>query len=352
MTMTREKLSPLRRPGAGRRRRPRLDVMTARHLVQAAIALFLLWSGWRFYLFVRHFETGGATPLVERPAAVEVFLPISALVSLHARLGAGVVDWTHPAAVVLFVAILAVALLCKKAICAWMCPIGTLSEWLARLGQRVMGRNLRLPTMVDWPLRSLKYLILFFFLFITLFAMSPRASAEFLAGEYSKIADVKMLYFFTQMGTGVATFLVLMGLASILVSNFWCRYLCPYGALLGLLGLFSPLRIVRDPDRCTDCKLCTKACPNRIDVARAKAVDSPECTSCLSCIAACPRRGALEIRPPVVKKAISPWLYGALVVGMFFAIVVAAQVVGYWQTHVTYAEYAQLIPSADWLDHY
>ena len=160
------------------------------------------------------------------------------------------------------------------------------------------------------------------------------------------------LYFFTQMGTGVATFLVLICLLSILVANFWCRYLCPYGALLGLVSLLSPLGIVRNRDRCTDCKLCTKACLNRIDVARVVRVDSPECTSCLSCIAACPHRGALEIRPPLTKRAISPWLYGALIVGVFFAIVVAAQLASYWQSQVTYVDYAELIPVAEWLEHY
>ncbi|TAK34233.1 MAG: 4Fe-4S binding protein [Chloroflexota bacterium] len=352
MAVTEKDLLTSRRARPPRGRRARFNVVTARNLVQAAFALFLLWSGWRFYLFVRHFETGGATPLVARPTSVEAFLPISALVSLNAWLGAGVVDWTHPAAVVLFLAILGVAFLFKKAICAWMCPIGALSELLARAGRRVLGRNLLLPAVIDWPLRSLKYLILFFFVYIVVFAMSPRASAEFLQGEYNKIADVKMLYFFTQMGPGVATFLVLMCLLSIFVANFWCRYLCPYGALLGLVSLFSPLRIVRNRDRCIDCKLCTKACPNRIDVARIERVDSPECTSCLSCITACPRRGALQIRPPLTQKALSPWVYGALIVGVFFAVVVAAQLVGYWQTHITYADYAQLIPNADWLGHY
>ena len=53
-----------------------------------------------------------------------------------------------------------------------------------------------------------------------------------------------------------------MVVASVFVQNFWCRYLCPYGALLGLTSLLSPLRIRREPAACIDCAKCAKACPS------------------------------------------------------------------------------------------
>jgi len=53
---------------------------------------------------------------------------------------------------------------------------------------------------------------------------------------------------------------------SLVVRGFWCRYLCPYGGLLGILGMFSPTRIVRNPKSCIDCSACTHACPAFIKV--------------------------------------------------------------------------------------
>ena len=74
----------------------------------------------------------------------------------------------------------------------------------------------------------------------------------------------------------------------------FCRYLCPYGAWLSLLGLLAPLRIRRSETRCLrslghDCDKCTQACPARIQVHQLIAVRNIECTSCLSCVSACPK---------------------------------------------------------------
>ena len=75
---------------------------------------------------------------------------------------------------------------------------------------------------------------------------------------YGLVADVKMLNFFRYLGVTAAIVIALLVRASILVQNFWCRYLCPYGALMGLVSLFSPVSIRRDADACIDCAKCAK----------------------------------------------------------------------------------------------
>ncbi len=74
----------------------------------------------------------------------------------------GRVPAIHPAAMVLFIAFVLMSLLLKKAFCSWLCPVGTLSEHLWKLGRRVFGRNLHPPKWLDIPLRGLKYLLLAF----------------------------------------------------------------------------------------------------------------------------------------------------------------------------------------------
>jgi polyferredoxin len=267
-------------------------------------ALFLVWCifiGIQFSLFVRHFATFGAMPYYSRPPGVESFLPIGALVSLKAWLTAGILDPVHPAALILFVTFLAMALLARKSFCSFICPVGTISEWSWKLGQKLFGRNFKVWYPLDLLLRSLKYLLLLFFAKIILVDMPLPAIRQFLAGEYWAVADVKMLQFFTNMSLLSVGVILLLTLLSLVYKNVWCRYLCPYGALLGLLSMLSPVRVRRNLQSCTDCGTCSRVCPARIDVQTKHSVASAECTGCMTCVHNCPEQNTLQISTPLVR---------------------------------------------------
>ena len=82
----------------------------------------------------------------------------------------------------------ALGLLAKKAFCSWICPIGTLSEMLAALSRRLFRRTLSLPRLLDLPLRSLKYLLLAFFVHAVFWEMSPQSVVDFLDSPYTRAA--------------------------------------------------------------------------------------------------------------------------------------------------------------------
>jgi polyferredoxin len=245
-----------------------------RLLMQWGLLAVCLYLGVRFALFVRHFETFGQTPAYVRPPGVEGFLPIGALVSLKHWLLNGTIDPLHPAALVLFLVFLGLAVLTKNTFCSWLCPVGTLSEWLWKGGRRLTGRTFRIWGWLDLPLRGLKYLLLLFFVKLIVVDMPAYALQEFLASPYWAVADVKMLHFFTRPSTLSLVSLGTLAALSIIYRNVWCRYLCPYGALLGLLSLLSPLKVRRQPAHCTGCGHCTAVCPSRIEVHRKETVRS------------------------------------------------------------------------------
>ena len=134
---------------------------------------------------------------------------------------------THPAAMFLFAAFLAIAFLFRKAFCSWLCPVGTLSEYLWQVGRRVLGRNFRLPRWLDLPLRSLKYVLLGFFVWAVA-RMSGSDIGEFMRSSYGAVVDVQTLNFFRYPGQTALIVFAILVLASMLVQNFWCRYLCSY----------------------------------------------------------------------------------------------------------------------------
>ena len=145
--------------------------------------------------------------------------------------------------------------------------------------------------MAGYPLRSLKYILMAFFVYIVV-SMSVEALNDFLVAPFGIIADVKMLNFFREIGiTGLAVLGSLVVL-SLFIQNFWCRFLCPYGALMGLVSTLSPVRIRRDAQACIDCGKCSKACPSSLPIDRLMQIRSAECTACMECVAVCPAEHA------------------------------------------------------------
>jgi hypothetical protein len=200
-----------------------------RRAVQSAFVALNVWIGVEFYLFVRQFERGlnaGYT----RPPGVEGWLPIAGLINLKYALVTGTMPQIHPAAMVLLASFLVISLLLRRSFCSWICPVGTFSEWLWKLGRSTFKKNWALPRLLDLTLRPLKYLLLAFFVFIGA-GMSAEAIGDFMRTPYGVLADVKMLDFFRDLSLTSAMVLAFLILASVFVQNFWCRYLCPYGAL-------------------------------------------------------------------------------------------------------------------------
>lgn len=335
---------PAKQKKAFLRRLTRDRSQQTRRAIQLAFAALNLWLGYQFYLFVRHFEIAGA-PSGSRPPGVEGWLPIAGLMNTRYFFSTGEVPAMHPAAMFLLLAFVTMSIVFRKSFCGWLCPVGTLSEYLWKLGRDTFKRNFYLPRWLDIGLRSLKYILLALFAY-AVFSMSVLALREFLESPYGIVADVKMLNFFRFMGTGAAITVGLLMLGSIFIQNLWCRYLCPYGALMGLAALLSPLRIRRDAVKCIDCAKCAKACPERLPVDQLVQIRSAECIGCLECVAVCPVEDTLHMSFAPARKPVPYWLIAAGVLGIFFAFVGVAKLTGHWHSPVPDALYRELIPHA------
>ncbi len=316
-----------------------------RYAAQFAFLALTLLIGHEFYQFVRHFETPGQ-PFVQRPPSVDAFLPIGGLMAFKYFLFTGIVEPVHPSGFVMFVAILGVSLVLKKGFCGWICPIGTLSQYTWMIGEKVFNRTFTINRFTDIALRSLKYILLGMFILLIGIAMAPNMMLLFMITDYYKAVDVRMMKFFTEMTTLTMCVLIALAALSFLYKNFWCRYLCPYGALLGLLGRFSPFKVRRDEEKCVHCHACTKHCPTLIDVEQHKVVKSEECFSCMTCVSRCPSKGALELTVGIGKKhtVVKPWLYPLILAALFYLVIGIGVFTNNWHSRIPYEEYQRIIP--------
>lgn len=331
-------------------RREKRDVSQQFRLaVQIFFLALNVWIGLQFYLWVRWAESGGQTAAVSRPAGVEGWLPIEGMMQFKYIVSTAHLPKLHPAAFFLFLAFTFSSLIFRKSFCGWICPVGTISEYLWKVGRRVFGRNFRIPRAIDLPLRSLKYVLLAFFLYAVTM-MSAEAIADFIASPYGLVVDVRMLNFFRFIGVTTAYVVAGLVIASVLVQNFWCRYLCPYGALMGLISLFSPARITRNENACIDCAKCAKACPSALPVDKLIQIRSAECMSCLECVAVCPAKDALSLQfaaPPKLRRVVPAWQVATGIAVVFFGLVGYAKLSDHWQTHLSNGVFLKLVPNAN-----
>lgn len=330
-----------------------------RRTVQWVFVALNVWIGLQFYLWVRWYEIGGPGTPFTRPPGVEGWLPIAGLMNLKYFLVTGRAPVIHPAAMFLLLGFLLMSLLLKKAFCSWLCPVGTVSEYLWKLGRRFLGRNLQAPRWLDIPLRGLKYVLLGFFVFV-IAGMSADGLAGFMGSPYGVVADVKMLNFFRTIGITGMVVLIVLGALSVVIQNFWCRYLCPYGALMGLVSLLSPVKIRRDQTVCIDCGKCAKACPAHVKVDQLVQIRSVECSACMACVASCPVENALEFalppRPAITAdrwrgRIAGPRTVAAALAFIFLGVIFVARATGHWRTNLPQAVYAHLVPHANEVTH-
>lgn len=178
--------------------------------------------------------------------------------------------------ILLFFLPLGLALLFGRVFCGGVCPLGAIQDL-------VLLRPVQVPRRLDKALGVLKYVYLGVAVW---YAVQPAVARDFVICRFDPFVGL-----FRQTGPG--HMLILGGVflfLGVAVGRPYCRYLCPYGALLALLSRFSWRRVVITPSGELDCGLCTEACPFGA-IEGMRAVRST-CLYCARCYSYCPKERA------------------------------------------------------------
>jgi NosR/NirI family nitrous oxide reductase transcriptional regulator len=180
-----------------------------------------------------------------------------------------------PFAVILFFLLpLIAALLVGRVFCAGVCPLGAIQDL-------VVVKPLQLPLAVDRWGGLLKYVYLAAAIW---FAAQPATSRDFIICRFDPFVG-----FFRLNGTAwILTFGGGLLLIGTVIGRPYCRFLCPYGGLLAIVGRFAIKPVKITPDEELDCGLCAESCP--FGAIRKLRADRGNCLACARCFADCPRQ--------------------------------------------------------------
>ncbi|MHB8863708.1 MAG: 4Fe-4S binding protein [Pirellulaceae bacterium] len=177
--------------------------------------------------------------------------------------------------------VLAATLLLRRAFCGYICPIGTISEWLHSVARRMGVRKLHVSRKWDRLLRLCQYGVLAIVLALT-----------YRAGELIFRGFDPCYALLSQHGEDITVWAYITSgaivIASMLIILPFCRWLCPLAAVLNPFSRFGWTAVHRDSDSCHACGRCARHCPMQIPVDKLPEVIVSRCISCLECVDVCP----------------------------------------------------------------
>ena len=290
-----------------------------------------------------------------KPADVEAYCPLGGLESLATFLNSSTLACSMSIVQIMIGIVLAVGvILFSKLFCGYVCPLGTITEWLGVLRKKMKIKyEIPMGSVADKVLRVFKYIILFWIFYMTI------TTSELFCKNFDPYYAMATGFRGEITAWMTVISMLLLFLGSLFINMFWCKYICPLGALsnifkftltfavlvvlsliAGAIGLSMPwvwllgvacvicyiyeivyyeskvfplLRITKDETTCTNCGACSRKCPQQIDVKNMKVVKHVDCTLCGECIASCPEK-SLNIN----RRSGLRWVPAILVVVLFF----------------------------------
>ncbi|MBI4789764.1 MAG: 4Fe-4S binding protein [Chloroflexi bacterium] len=228
-------------------------------------------------------------------ASIDALCPFGALETSWKFISTGgqFISKTHVSNVVLGLGLLIGVLIAGGAFCGWVCPFGAVQDLMNWIRRKLHVREIQVSPRVDRILRYGRFVVLGMVLYQTISTVKLWFADW---DPYRTLFGLGWLFEFNLATSWFAYAVVIVVLGvSLFVERAWCRYACPLGGAISLLGNFSLLRMRRSGDACKGCNVCQTPCPVKLPVATANTISS-DCIGCLACVQACPRPGALELK--------------------------------------------------------
>lgn len=200
--------------------------------------------------------------------------------------------------------------------CGWMCSFGTMSDFLYYINKKLFKRKLqiKITNKIDYFLKKLKYIILLF-IFVLFWTFNFKSSTNLDPWtSFANLIAIPPKLTSTSIGFILLLFIII---GDFLIERFFCRYLCPLGAIFSLISKFSIFKIKKTINKCGSCKACSVHCSMKIKLYQVDKVTDGNCINCYKCISVCPKKNA---NITVSKTTMNVFLASAISILTFFGL--------------------------------
>lgn len=214
------------------------------------------------------------------------------------------------------VSIIPITILLGRFFCGWMCSFGALGDLIYSISSKLFNINCKVNKTTDKYLKLFKYALLIF-LIAFIWTMDITVFAAFNPWDvFGNLATITQVPNFTYIASnfmpGLIIF-VLIILGSVFIERFFCRYMCPLGAVFAITSKLRTAKIKKPKAKCESCRICTNNCAMGIQLYKGDEVRNGECIQCMKCISACPRK---NVSLAISDKDVRPIIAGAAAVSV------------------------------------
>ncbi len=222
------------------------------------------------------------------------------------------------------ICIIPITILIGRFFCGWMCSLGALGDLTYAISNKLFKRKLKVSEKVDENLKYAKYIVLLLLISVIWSFDITKFQSDNpwdIFGMITGLGKVPNFFYIAKNLTGGLILFVLIIIGSSFIERFFCRYLCPLGAVFAITSKLRIVKISKPSQKCGACRVCTTNCAMGIPLYKTEEAASGECIQCMKCATACPRNNVTltasekDVRPVIAGVAAVSVMTGFYYVG-------------------------------------